>query len=108
MRKDNINWTEILSKDILRFGDLSHHQRKDKGITSLADYREVYLKCEDCDAVEKFKKVGHVWSLKSEKGPWKAFIRKAPVFKDVETSGYRFYTQIEFYCSSCASGERRI
>lgn len=96
MRRDNINWTEIHSKDILRFGGLSHHQRK-MGISSLKDYTEVYLKCEDCDRVEKIEKVKHVWNLHS----WKAFIRKAPVFKDPETSGYRFYTQIEFYCQSC-------
>jgi len=96
MRRDNINWTEIHSKDILRFGDLSHHQRKDKGITSLKDYTEVYLKCEDCDRVEKFEKVKHVWNLHS----WKAFLRKGPVLKD-ETSGYYFCTRIEFYCLSC-------
>jgi len=60
MRRDNINWTEIVSKDVLRFGDLSHDQRKNKGITTLQDFTQVYLKCEDCDRVEKFEKVKHV------------------------------------------------
>jgi len=96
MRKDNRNWTEIPNRDILRFGDLSHHQRKDKGITSLKDFTEVYLKCEDCDKVEKFGKSEHVWDLKK----WKAFIRKGQVLKD-ETSGYYICTRLEFYCSSC-------
>jgi len=80
MRRDNINWTEIVSKDILRFGDLSHHQRKDKGITSLADYREVYLKCEDCDAVEKFKKNRTCLKFKRWKGCLKSFCEKSSDF----------------------------
>jgi hypothetical protein len=95
MRRDNINWTEIHSKDILRFGDLSHIQRK-KGITSISDYTEAYLKCEDCDSVvKKIKKVGHVWDTKD----WKAFIRKTQVSKD--ETGYFVTTRIEFYCKSC-------
>jgi len=102
MRKDNIIWTEIPNKDVLRFGDLSHHQRKDKGITSINDYTEAYLRCEDCDKAVKIKKVGHAWDIKG----WKSFVRKAPVFKDLETSGYRFYTQIEFYCPSCVEKSR--
>jgi hypothetical protein len=99
MRRDNINWTEILSKDILRFGDLSHIQRK-KGITSINDYTEAYLKCEDCDAVKKIKKSGHTWGTKE----WKTFIRKTQVTKD--ETGYFVTTRIEFYCLSCVEKAR--
>jgi ribosomal protein L37AE/L43A len=95
MRKDNIIWTEIPNKDVLRFGDLSHIQRK-KGVTSINDYTEAYLKCEDCDRATKIKKIGYGWDIKG----WKSFIRKTQVAKD-QTSGYYVTTRVEFYCPSC-------
>ncbi|CAG8473873.1 14671_t:CDS:10 [Ambispora leptoticha] len=38
----NHSYKKIKDKDILRFGDISHAQRK-KGITSISDYTEAYL-----------------------------------------------------------------
>jgi len=96
---NNINWTLIPNKDILRFGRLSHLQHKKRGLSN-KDYVEVYLRCEGCDKIDKFTKVkvgddAYAWDLKN----WRAFIRKGQVLKDEEQgTGYYFHTRIEFYC----------
>ena len=105
---NNINWTLIPNKDILRFGRLSHLQHKKRGL-AVKDYVEVWLRCESCDKAKKFEKVkvGHsdtyAWDLKD----WKTFIRKGQVLKDEERgTGYYFYTRVEFWCSPCSQEVR--
>jgi hypothetical protein len=95
MRSENKNWT-FLSKKVLRFGDLSHHQRKVKDIP--ISYTEAYLKCERCDhellVVKRKSESGEYgWDLKK----WQAVLRKSQVLKD--ETGYLVQSRIEFYCS---------
>ena len=93
MRKENKNWTLIIKK-VLRFGELSHFQRKTEGIS--INPTEVYLKCERCD--HELKAVKHEnsnefgWNLKK----WQAVLRKSQVLKD--ETGYYIQSRIEFYC----------
>jgi len=93
MRKENKNWT-LISKKILRFGDLSHFQRKSEGLS--INPTEALLKCERCDHELKALKheSGHeyVWDLKK----WQVVLRKSQVFKD--ENGYCIQSRIEFYC----------
>jgi len=52
MRKDNIIWTEIPNKDVLRFGDISHIQRK-KGITSIFKFLHKVLMAVTINVIEE-------------------------------------------------------
>ena len=98
MRPINKNWT-LLDKKMLRFGDLSHHQRKVKGIT--INYTEAYLKCEQCDHELLVRKHKHGFGSEEEYGwdlkGWKAVLRKSQVLKD--EAGYFLQSRVEFYCS---------
>jgi len=104
---NNINWTLIPNKDILRFNRLSHLQHQKRGL-GVKDYVEVYLRCESCDKIGKFGKVkvsgdAYAWDLKD----WRTFIRKGQVLKDEDRgSGYYLYSRVEFYCPTCASEVR--
>ena len=96
MRKENKNWT-LLNKRVLRFGDLSHYQRKVRGIP--INHTEVYLKCEQCDqeltvSKHKLESGEYGWDLKN----WQVCLRKSQVLKD--ESGYFLQSRVEFYCSS--------